>query len=234
MYRDCALYRSEGFQALEPVTTPISDSEEEARKAEDRNLRRSLALAVIFGIGVGLLLARFWVLDVALNVYITFLYSIPSVALVPLIVLWAGYETTAKVIILFLFAFFPMVINTYQGVKAVDPKLTTADAKAFAPNMKMISSYSVYYWVIINNHWGGNIEAPATKIDGTVVPAGGIFDFWKVVGDLHRLPGEGQGNAIEGGTITVTNDPDEVRNADRIVLPGVGAFADCRHGLDNI
>src|SRR5678809_1694835 len=51
------------------------------------------------------------------------LYSIPSVALVPLIVLWAGFETTAKVIILFLFAFFPMVINTYQGVKAVDAKL---------------------------------------------------------------------------------------------------------------
>ena len=75
------------------------------------------------GIGIGLLLARFWVLDIALNVYITFLYSIPSVALVPLIVLWAGFETTAKVIILFLFAFFPMVINTYQGVKSVDPKL---------------------------------------------------------------------------------------------------------------
>jgi ABC-type nitrate/sulfonate/bicarbonate transport system permease component len=81
------------------------------------------ALAVVLGIGIGLLLARFWVLDVALNVYITFLYSIPSVALVPLIVLWAGFETTAKVIILFLFAFFPMVINTYQGVKSVDPKL---------------------------------------------------------------------------------------------------------------
>jgi sulfonate transport system permease protein len=82
-----------------------------------------LCLAVVFGITIGLLLARFRVLDIALTVYITFLYSIPSVALVPLIVLWAGYETTAKVIILFLFAFFPMVINTYQGVKAVDPKL---------------------------------------------------------------------------------------------------------------
>ena len=44
-------------------------------------------------------------------------------ALVPLIVLWAGFETVAKVIILFLFAFFPMVINTYQGVKNVDPRL---------------------------------------------------------------------------------------------------------------
>ena len=89
-------------------------------------------------------------------------------------------------------------------VKAVDPKLTTADATAFAPKMRMISSFSVYYFVIVNNHWGGNIEAPATKINGTVVPAGAIFDFWKVVGDLHKLPGEGPGNAIEGGKITVT------------------------------
>src|SRR4029453_15712836 len=82
-----------------------------------------LSLAAVIGIAVGLLLARFWVIDVAFGVYITFLYSIPSVALVPLIVLWAGYETTAKVIILFLFGFFPMVINPYQGVKSVDPKL---------------------------------------------------------------------------------------------------------------
>ncbi len=89
-------------------------------------------------------------------------------------------------------------------VKAVDPKLTTADAEAFAPKMKVISKYSVFYWVIVNNHWGGNIEAPATKIDGTVVPPGGKFDFWKVVGDLSKLPGTGPGNAIEGGKITVT------------------------------
>ncbi len=89
-------------------------------------------------------------------------------------------------------------------VQAVDPKLTTAAANAFAGKMVPISSFSVYYFVIVNNHWGGNIEAPATKINGTVVPAGGIFDFWKVVGDLHKLPGEGPGNAIEGGKITVT------------------------------
>jgi NitT/TauT family transport system permease protein len=82
-----------------------------------------LALAAVLGVAVGLLLARFWFLDVALGVYITFLYSIPSVALVPLIVLWAGFEMPAKIIVLFLFAFFPMAINTYQGVKAVDPKL---------------------------------------------------------------------------------------------------------------
>ena len=89
-------------------------------------------------------------------------------------------------------------------VKAVDPKLTAADAKAFAAKMRPISSYSVYYWVIVNNHWGGNIEGPATVLNGTVVPAGGTFDFWKEVGDLHDAPGTGPGNAIEGGKITVT------------------------------
>src|SRR5260370_7388385 len=82
-----------------------------------------LTRAAVIGIATGLLVARYWVLDVALGVYITFLYSPPSVALVPLIVLWAGFETTAKVVILFLFAFFPMTINTYQGVKNVDSKL---------------------------------------------------------------------------------------------------------------
>jgi vancomycin resistance protein YoaR len=89
-------------------------------------------------------------------------------------------------------------------VKVVEPKLTTKDAKAYAPKMRVISQYSVYYWVIINNHWGGNIEGPATVINGTVVPAGAKFDFWKVVGDLHDAPGVGPGNAIEGGKITVT------------------------------
>ena len=96
-----------------------------------------LVLAIVFGTLIGLALARFHILDVGVTVYITFLYSIPSVALVPLIVLWAGYETTAKVIILFLFAFFPMVINTYQGVKAVDPKLLEV-GRAFRCNERQL------------------------------------------------------------------------------------------------
>jgi NitT/TauT family transport system permease protein len=82
-----------------------------------------LSMAAVIGVAIGLILARFWVLDIAMGVYITFLYSIPSVALVPLIVLWAGFELPAKVIICFMFAFFPMAINTYQGVKNVDSKL---------------------------------------------------------------------------------------------------------------
>jgi glutamine amidotransferase len=38
--------------------------------------------------------------------------------------------------------------------------------------------------------------------------------------------------AGDGARVVVTSDPDAVRKADRIVLPGVGAFADCKRGLD--
>src|SRR6476659_5362803 len=38
----------------------------------------------------------------------------------------------------------------------------------------------------------------------------------------------------QGMPVVVTGDPDTVARADRIVLPGVGAFADCRRGLDEI
>src|SRR6185295_10573873 len=34
--------------------------------------------------------------------------------------------------------------------------------------------------------------------------------------------------------VVVTADPDAVRKADRIVLPGVGAFADCKRGLESL
>lgn len=80
-------------------------------------------IATVVGILLGLLLARYWVIDTATGFYITFLYSTPMVALIPLIVIWAGFDTAAKTIILFLFAFFPIVINTYQGVKNVSPEL---------------------------------------------------------------------------------------------------------------
>ncbi len=56
-------------------------------------------------------------------------------------------------------------------------------------------------------------------------------------GNLHSAAKALERAAREGGTnakILVTNDPDDVRRAERIVLPGVGAFADCKRGLDAV
>jgi glutamine amidotransferase len=59
-----------------------------------------------------------------------------------------------------------------------------------------------------------------------------IIDYGS--GNLHSAAKAFQRAVRDAGldeTIAVTSDPEAVRRADRIVLPGVGAFADCRRGL---
>jgi glutamine amidotransferase len=56
-------------------------------------------------------------------------------------------------------------------------------------------------------------------------------------GNLHSAAKAFERAARENGldqSVIVTSDPDAVAKADRIVLPGVGAFADCRRGLDSV
>ncbi|MEW6254712.1 MAG: imidazole glycerol phosphate synthase subunit HisH [Pseudomonadota bacterium] len=56
-------------------------------------------------------------------------------------------------------------------------------------------------------------------------------------GNLHSAAKAIERAAADAGAdgrVVVTSDPDVVRAADRVVLPGVGAFADCRRGLDAV
>ena len=56
-------------------------------------------------------------------------------------------------------------------------------------------------------------------------------------GNLHSAAKAFERAARDSGheqPVVVTSDPEQVARADRVVLPGVGAFADCRHGLDAI
>lgn len=56
-------------------------------------------------------------------------------------------------------------------------------------------------------------------------------------GNLHSAAKALERASRESGVnapIVVTSDPEAVRNADRVVLPGVGAFADCKRGLDAV
>ena len=61
-----------------------------------------------------------------------------------------------------------------------------------------------------------------------------IIDYG--AGNLHSAAKafERMANGLGGITIEVTADPERVRMADRIMLPGVGAFADCKAGLDAV
>jgi NitT/TauT family transport system permease protein len=82
-----------------------------------------LGCAVVVGIPLGVATARLRKLDWALELPINALYSTPMVALVPILVLWFGIYLKAKVIVVFLFAVFPILINTYQGVRECDKNM---------------------------------------------------------------------------------------------------------------
>jgi NitT/TauT family transport system permease protein len=79
-----------------------------------------LVTAIVVGIPLGIAMARIRWLDWALDLPINALYATPLVAVVPLLVLWFGIYLKAKIIVVFLFAVFPILINTYQGVRECD------------------------------------------------------------------------------------------------------------------
>ncbi|MFL6796530.1 MAG: ABC transporter permease [Xanthobacteraceae bacterium] len=87
--------------------------------ASIQSMAIGLSLAVVFGTLLGLLMGRYRFFDQLLDVQISALYATPNVALVPLIILWFGLGLTAKVTIIFLAGFFPIVINTHAGVRNI-------------------------------------------------------------------------------------------------------------------
>ncbi len=78
-----------------------------------------IAFAVTGGVLLGLLTGRYRTLDYLLDVQITALYSTPHVAFIPLLVLWFGFGTTAKIVLIFMSALFPIIINSHSGVRNI-------------------------------------------------------------------------------------------------------------------
>ncbi|MDE3090385.1 MAG: ABC transporter permease [Chloroflexota bacterium] len=100
---------------------------------------QGLLLSIIVGIPLGVLMARFHLVDTVLEMYINALYSMPTVAIVPLLVLWFGFDAPAKTVIVFLFTVFPLLLNTYQGVKNVEANLLEV-ARSFCSSERRLWS----------------------------------------------------------------------------------------------
>jgi NitT/TauT family transport system permease protein len=81
------------------------------------------ALALVVGMPVGLLLARARALRVGIEPYIMLLYATPMVALIPFILSLMGFGFFPKVLVVFLFAVFPILYNTVEGARSIKPEL---------------------------------------------------------------------------------------------------------------
>jgi ABC-type nitrate/sulfonate/bicarbonate transport system permease component len=82
-----------------------------------------LVLAILAGAPLGVLLARVTWLRIALEDYIMVLYATPMVALIPFILSIMGFGFAPKVLVVFLFAVFPVLYNTIEGARSIRPEL---------------------------------------------------------------------------------------------------------------
>ena len=101
-----------------------------------------IALSCAIGISIGVAMGRFSLVEYILEPYVTALYSTPSIALIPLFILWFGVGLIAKVIIIFFLSVFIVVINTFTGVKNLSQSVIDVGT-AFGANQRQT------FWMIV-------------------------------------------------------------------------------------
>jgi NitT/TauT family transport system permease protein len=79
------------------------------------------ALAIVVGLPLGILMARFQPVERFFLPLVSAVMPIPSFALVPLFMLWFGIGNLTTIMIVFYAATFPMLFNTWTGVRSVNP-----------------------------------------------------------------------------------------------------------------
>lgn len=87
---------------------------------------KGFAVAVLTGVPLGLLMGWSKRAEILLNPTFLLLRPIPALAWIPLAIVWFGLGDTGKIFTIWLTAFVPAVINTYTGVRQVDPVLIAA------------------------------------------------------------------------------------------------------------
>lgn len=90
-------------------------------------------IAVSGGVVVGMLMGRFRVIEWSFDIYVNVFLSLPLVALVPVILLVFGLDRTSIIVVILIYTFFVVVVNTFSAVRAVDPHLMEM-GRAFGAN----------------------------------------------------------------------------------------------------
>ncbi len=98
--------------------------------ASGQELIYGFGLSIVIGLPVGIAMGWYRRFNMALDPFVTFFYSIPRIALTPLLIIWFGIGINSKIAVVFLGAIFAIVINTAAGVRNLDPSLIKA-ARSF-------------------------------------------------------------------------------------------------------
>jgi sulfonate transport system permease protein len=82
-----------------------------------------LAVGGTLGLALGFITGSSRWAEALLDTTVQMIRNIPALALIPLVILWFGIDESAKLVLLSVGVFFPMYINTFHGIRSVDPAL---------------------------------------------------------------------------------------------------------------
>lgn len=99
-----------------------------------------LSIALVIGIPAGLLIGMSPTLDLLTSPYLWGFFSMPRIALAPLMVLWFGFGDTTKIWLVFLSAVVPLILTIKEGVQTADESLIRAAYSFGASRLKMFRS----------------------------------------------------------------------------------------------
>lgn len=121
-----------------------------------------LSISIFFGSLLAFAMNRSQVVERIVYPYIVISQTIPIIALSPVFILWFGYDLSGKIAVTVLFTFFPIVVTTYDGLRATDKEMISllqtmganswqiftklqlpASLPAFFSGLKVAATYSV-------------------------------------------------------------------------------------------
>jgi NitT/TauT family transport system permease protein len=108
-----------------------------------RDFAIGFAIAAVLGISIGIGMARWKTLEVALDPYVSALYSTPYVALAPLFVIWLGIGIYEQLVVVILSSIFVILLNTFAGVSNLN-KSFAETGRAFG-----FSGFQLYRKVVL-------------------------------------------------------------------------------------
>jgi ABC-type nitrate/sulfonate/bicarbonate transport system permease component len=135
-----------------------------------REILGGLAIALVAGLAFALVLHVSDMLRRAFYPLLVATQAVPTVAIAPILVVWFGYGAGPKLAIIALVCFFPVTVNTLDGLRSVDPEL-----------VKMMRTLDAGRLTILRR-----VEAPSAlpfvfsgmKIAAVIAAIGAVFGEW--------------------------------------------------------
>ena len=112
-----------------------------------------LAIAIAGGVVLGVFMARVEAVNQTVGSLVLGLQSIPSIAWVPIAILWFGLTDGGIIFVTAIGAIFAVTINTYTGVKNIDPHFIEAARNMGAKGSQLIISVLIPCCIPLHDIW---------------------------------------------------------------------------------